>query len=441
MCEHRSLSESRSELSAEDRLTLIQTLNLLPSTQFDNLVFALKPPNGNMPGSNAPQGKRSKALLEWVESPVGPGLTKLEKFLDGLTSNEEFIVVTIEGKFSETKIADLHKMIEELRRMTDDNSINVKFISEGSIKIILSGSPEGLKKLEELFESSELENSTIAPIQMIERVQNDTSDVRKARLIQTLRRYSKSSLLVNARARVRDLDFVLTFTRALTYALDNARALIRALARDLDFDLDFDLARDLDHALDLARDLARDLDSTVDFALDLARNLALKSTVAHDDVFAIDSNIARDLAHAIARVRVIDRVIDRLIYFSRAINNARTLDLTRNLNNVRTITRRGTIFNLSSCNLRGANLRNIYLKGADLTGTDLTGADLTGTDLTDANLIGADLINTNFTNTDVTRTLFGRNIGLLQSDKLDLERRGAIFQDPPSSDVPSLVLR
>jgi hypothetical protein len=68
-------------LSVSDRLQLIQTLNALPSTQFDELVFALNPPPGNIPNSPAPQGSRSAALLEWVESPIGPGLDDLKAVL------------------------------------------------------------------------------------------------------------------------------------------------------------------------------------------------------------------------------------------------------------------------------------------------------------------------------------------------------------------------
>ena len=45
------------------------------------------------------------------------------------------------------------------------------------------------------------------------------------------------------------------------------------------------------------------------------------------------------------------------------------------------------------------------------------------------------------TEADVTGTLFGNNPGLTEADKRDLQQRGAIFVVPPSSDVPSLVLR
>jgi hypothetical protein len=69
---------------ANSRLVLIQTLNALPSSQFDALMFALAPPSGSIPSSAAAQGSRSAALLQWAEGPTGPGLPMLESVLTQL---------------------------------------------------------------------------------------------------------------------------------------------------------------------------------------------------------------------------------------------------------------------------------------------------------------------------------------------------------------------
>ncbi len=61
----------------QDRTQLYQFLLSLPGPQFDAVVFALNPPRGNLPPSSAPQGDRVSALLNWVESPIGPA-TKLD---------------------------------------------------------------------------------------------------------------------------------------------------------------------------------------------------------------------------------------------------------------------------------------------------------------------------------------------------------------------------
>lgn len=67
------------------RINLLQTLSSLPSPQFEQLVFTLSPPIGNIPSSYAPQGQRTSALLEWAESPIGPGLSHLQEALKQVT--------------------------------------------------------------------------------------------------------------------------------------------------------------------------------------------------------------------------------------------------------------------------------------------------------------------------------------------------------------------
>ncbi|NJL55090.1 TIR domain-containing protein [bacterium] len=64
-----------------ERLRLVQALNELPGPQFDQLVFALNPPQGILPPISAAQGLRTTAILEWAESPAGPGLETLHEIL------------------------------------------------------------------------------------------------------------------------------------------------------------------------------------------------------------------------------------------------------------------------------------------------------------------------------------------------------------------------
>jgi CHAT domain len=67
---------------AVDRLQLIRTLNALPAPQFEELLFVLNPPSGNVPGTSASQASRSADLIRWVESPIGPGGVELEAMLE-----------------------------------------------------------------------------------------------------------------------------------------------------------------------------------------------------------------------------------------------------------------------------------------------------------------------------------------------------------------------
>ncbi|MDJ0707007.1 MAG: CHAT domain-containing protein [Leptolyngbyaceae cyanobacterium MO_188.B28] len=68
----------------QKRLALFQTLLSLPGPQFEQLVFSLNVPRGNLGGASAAQGERAPKLLEWVESPIGCGLETLEQVLNSI---------------------------------------------------------------------------------------------------------------------------------------------------------------------------------------------------------------------------------------------------------------------------------------------------------------------------------------------------------------------
>ena len=59
------------------RLALFQNLASLPGPQFEQVLFALSPPPGNVASAQAPQGNRVKDLLDWATS-IGPGLSEVE---------------------------------------------------------------------------------------------------------------------------------------------------------------------------------------------------------------------------------------------------------------------------------------------------------------------------------------------------------------------------
>ena len=70
---------------------------------------------------------------------------------------------------------------------------------------------------------------------------------------------------------------------------------------------------------------------------------------------------------------------------------------------------------------------------------DLANADLTGANLRLINFIDANLSDADLTDADVEGAVFGDNAGLTELVKQELQRRGAVFQDSPESDVPALV--
>jgi energy-coupling factor transporter ATP-binding protein EcfA2 len=66
---------------SSERLTLVKTLSSLPEAQFKHLVFALDPPKGSLPTETS-QGKIASVLLDWVESPTGPGMKAFREILN-----------------------------------------------------------------------------------------------------------------------------------------------------------------------------------------------------------------------------------------------------------------------------------------------------------------------------------------------------------------------
>lgn len=395
--ETTSVREEKPKLSARDRLCLIQTINALPPTQFDELVFALNPPKGVVASNSAPQGTRSKDLLDWMEGSSGPGLAAADEVLQVLipkatkTAPQPLAFVMM-GRMGDLAPSELEAIVELLRQKTGDESISLAFSRAGSIKLILNGSPEGLAKLQEMFDVGELEQLNLPSVEVVTPVDTNTEDARKARLIQALR-LREQSLITKSSL---DSD--------IADVIDNANAGALALALALDRSIDRAFA--IDHARDLTVALDRSIDRVLVSAINsdraLARDLALASNRVRDLTLILNSDLTLD--HDLASASALASEVASAL--ASANDRARANALDRGLH--------GT--DLNRADLSGANLRNMNLTGVDLTGADLTHADVTG-------------------------TIFGDNPGLLVTDKRDLQSRGAIFLDPPSSDVPALVLR
>ncbi|NEP01597.1 MAG: pentapeptide repeat-containing protein [Symploca sp. SIO2E9] len=110
--------------------------------------------------------------------------------------------------------------------------------------------------------------------------------------------------------------------------------------------------------------------------------------------------------------------------------------------------------NLNGANLNGANLNRANLNRANLSNTNLSHADLSRVDLSNVNLSnanlsyacvrhvnlkganleqsnfsGANLFGSNLNYANIKNTLFGKNSGLSEGIKFNLESRGAIFEN------------
>jgi uncharacterized protein YjbI with pentapeptide repeats len=184
-------------LSFQDRQYVFSTVRALIPVQFDELVFSLNAPKGSIPPT-ASQGEKSRALLEWVESPTGPGLEVVDEYLQSIipkTSkvSRNLTQAIIRGKkLSELSQSDLDEIVQLVRDKTGDNSIKVLLVTEGCIKIILSGSGKGLEKLQELFDNGEITEMLEGyPLESVHSISNNSSEARKARLAQAIATHSE----------------------------------------------------------------------------------------------------------------------------------------------------------------------------------------------------------------------------------------------------------
>jgi uncharacterized protein YjbI with pentapeptide repeats len=97
------------------------------------------------------------------------------------------------------------------------------------------------------------------------------------------------------------------------------------------------------------------------------------------------------------------------------------------------------VADLSGANLSGANLSKANLSKANLSKANLSDADLNVADLSEAVFSGANLTKADFTKAMLVSSKFERNVGLTESQIIDMQSRGALFVDSPESGVPSLL--
>ena len=174
-------------LTTRERLLLISTLNNMPLTQFLELEYALNIPGSVLPSVDAPQGLRSKALLDWVEGVMGPGINVLlgiledffglpiaqagksksiaeakhKKTANQITDDQEpkntssLLELSINIHIDEVSGITLKNFVDLFRQLSGDDSVEVVNIRKGSVKFRLSGTPEGLERLRTFIASGQ----------------------------------------------------------------------------------------------------------------------------------------------------------------------------------------------------------------------------------------------------------------------------------------------
>lgn len=256
---------------------MIQTVNALPLTQFNQLTRALNQSSQQIDEDRV-HSDRGTPLLAWVESPKGCSFTEFEATLNrtvtlaGHTA-ERFRALVLNKNRGPLTQAEVQDIVQHLRGKIGDDSLDVAFFEPDHLRVVLRGSQAGLRTLEDLFESSELEDLNMPPIKQLQLVQLQlvqlsSTTARKARLAETLRlRYP--------------LVHILNVTKAL------ARVIARARALNLDLVRNLDLARDLDPNIRIDLTEARALANAING--DLAHTRARTGAIARATYFVQDA--------------------------------------------------------------------------------------------------------------------------------------------------------
>lgn len=146
------LRSAGTTLTAEERVRLYRNLCRLSLSQFNILVFALRPPAGAVAPLPAPQERRVEALLSWAEGVTGRGLSEVQEAFREMTRAPE---ETPEESAEADRGADVVKTCDRRKQEEDFNTF-FKRCCEGrrsaaQLYIIEGPEMEGHKSLVERF--------------------------------------------------------------------------------------------------------------------------------------------------------------------------------------------------------------------------------------------------------------------------------------------------
>jgi uncharacterized protein YjbI with pentapeptide repeats len=398
--------------------------------------------------------------------------------VDGINT-ETRLVLVLEGDFNSIN-NESKQAIEILLRNGFGSTIKVTDIQSGSIRITIQGDKKDVAKLVDRFTSGQLkevnglaveENQILSP-DFLEETKGLIYP-KKWELVQDIvTNQMRDRQLVNADLSDADLSNVnlsgadlsgadlsgadlrsadlrsADFNRADLSRSDLSRADLRSLThRDLvfDHDLDFDLALTQAHDLDLA------LTQALALIPDHARALACVLTQARARARAYARALARALARAHSRAHFHFHARARARAYALAFTLALTLIFTLALAYAFPLTLALTYAFILALLLTqvltfardlafALALDRTLVRGRVVART-LSSARACALNLDlDFNLnlilLGANLSNANLSNANLSNAQLGSGLGLSQSEKLDLARRGAIFDKAPGDRSP-----
>ena len=381
-------------------------------------------------------------------------------------TDEERVPYAATGTIAKSDIPKVKAILALLQEITGDTSIKIVDIEKGSIRLILEGSQESLEQIEALFKSGQLTEVEGIPVQDVQFVtpqipepDEDIQTIDKKRLafiiagsasseeIQELKAAFIETLdndkeieaddkarlvqeIITKRAKDRDLSGAYLSGAYLIGAYLSGANLISAYLSGANLS-GADLSDANLSGVDLSdADLISAYLSGANLRGAYLRGADLSSAILIDTnlsgAILIDTNLS---GANLSGAYLIGANLSRAILSGAILSGADLSDA----NLIGAILSRAYLIDT---NLSRAILSSVYLSGAYLSDANLIGADLSRAILSDANLIGADLSDANLSGADlsgavVEKARFGANVGLTEKMKLDLKRRGAIFEDSP----------
>jgi uncharacterized protein YjbI with pentapeptide repeats len=314
--------------------------------------------------------------------------------------------IILEGDFNSIN-NDLSVSLQAILQVYGGDTIKITDIKEGSIRLIIEGSPEDIEQLLSRFNSGELTEVSGFPVEDVQILSESSDDDESNELNDKWRLVQEIVTQVVGKRNLSGAD--------LSDADLSDADLHGANLSDADLsDADLRGAKLFTANLRGAKLFTANLSGAKLIAANLSNADLSNADLSNANLFSADL-FSADLSGA----------------------NLSRADLSRaNLSDANLIIANLSRANLSRAdliiaNLSNANLSNANLISADLSRANLSDANLSDADLSGANLRGANLIAANLSDAAVENAQFGDNSGLTEEIKLDLKRRGAIFEDSP----------
>ncbi|MGB3514053.1 MAG: pentapeptide repeat-containing protein [Microcoleaceae cyanobacterium] len=285
-----------------------------------------------------------------------------------------FMISGTGGKKLQTTLKALEK---HLQGLADDVTMTIIDVDEGSLKFVLQGTPEGLERIERLFNSGELTEIFDVPIESVEFIEPE-----KEKLAFTI---------------TGDISYTdVAKLKAEVTGVDEKELLIQKIRTN-----GGKKKLNLSGANLSGANLSGANLSTADL-------IKVYLTLSRADLIRANLSKANLIRAKLSGANLIGANLSKANLSGGILSRANLI---------------GAI--LSGADLRGAILRGAILSGANLSGANLSGADLNGADLSTANLSEAELRDSKVINTKFSSNSPGMNEQLKQ----DLIQQGAIFED------------